>query len=60
LKTDLLKIRLSALEKAGFKAAAEIAGLGLSAWARERLRRVAVRELEDAGQDIPFLQRESE
>jgi hypothetical protein len=60
LKTDLLKIRLSALEKAGFKEAAEIAGLGLSAWARERLRRVAVRELEDAGQDIPFLQRESE
>ena len=55
-----MEIRVSQDEKAAFQAAAQLAGIPLSAWVRERLRRAAVRELEDAGQDIPFLHRRSE
>lgn len=54
-KGDLLQIRLSPEEKRGFKAAAEIAGIDLSSWVRERLRSAAKSELEDAAQAIPFL-----
>lgn len=54
-KEQVILIRLSASEKAGFREAAEIAGIGLSTWIRERLRRAAVRELEEAGQVAPFL-----
>jgi len=52
-----MEIRVSPEEKAAFQAAAQLAGIPLSAWVRERLRRAAVRELEDAGQEIAFLQR---
>jgi uncharacterized protein (DUF1778 family) len=55
MKTDLLKLRITPSEKKGFQEAAQLSGLSLSAWARERLRRVAIRELEDASKDIPFL-----
>lgn len=48
-------IRLSALEKEGFERAAEISGIGLSAWARERLRSAAIKELQDIGEKIIFL-----
>lgn len=48
-------MRLSPEEKEGFKMAAEIAGIGLSAWARQRLRTAATAELERAGQRAPFL-----
>lgn len=50
-----LGIRVSDLEKEGFERAAEIAGIGFSAWARERLRMAAIRELQDAGEKIVFL-----
>ena len=56
MKTEMLKIRVDSLEKQAFEDAAGIAGLPLSAWIRERLRRMAVRELEDAGRPIAFLQ----
>jgi hypothetical protein len=56
MKTDLVKMRLSSAEKAAFQAAANLAGIPLSAWMRERLRRAAVRELEDASMPIAFLQ----
>lgn len=56
-KTDVFQIRLSPEEKESFQLAADISGIGLSAWMRERLRRVATRELEDAGREIPFLRR---
>jgi hypothetical protein len=56
MKTELVKMRLSAAEKATFQEAANLAGIPLSAWMRERLRRVAVRELEDASMPIAFLQ----
>lgn len=54
LKTEFVKIRLHPDEKAAFEDAAEIAGITLSAWIRERLRRSARIELEDAGRRVPF------
>jgi len=55
MKTELIKIRITPSEKEGFQTAAGLAGLALSAWARERLRRVAIRELEEASKPIPFV-----
>lgn len=52
---DYLELRLRALEKRTFKDAAALAGLPLSTWVRERLRRAAIRELEDANLTIPLL-----
>jgi len=54
-KAHVLNIRLSAEEKAGFQAAADLAGIPLSSWVRERLRLAAIRDLESAGQKIPFI-----
>lgn len=48
-------IRLSELEKRGFERAAEISGIGFSAWARQRLRSAAIKELQEAGEKIIFL-----
>lgn len=50
-----LLLRLQSAEKQAFQVAAEYAGVPLSAWVRERLRRAAVRELEGAGLPIAFL-----
>jgi hypothetical protein len=54
-KTDLLQIRVDSLERQGFTQAADLAGIGISAWARERLRQVCRRELTDHGVAVPFL-----
>jgi hypothetical protein len=54
-KSDIIKIRLEPEEKQAFEEAAGLAGISLSAWMRERLRKSARIELEDAGQQIPFL-----
>jgi uncharacterized protein (DUF1778 family) len=54
-KKEVLQIRLSEEEKAGFEIAASLAGISLSSWVRERLRLAAIRELENAGQQIPFV-----
>ena len=54
-KTETIQIRLTAAEKAGFELAAELAGIPLSSWVRERLRLTAIRELESAGRRIPFV-----
>lgn len=54
-RTDRIELRLDPREKRAFQMAAEFAGLPLSAWIRERLRRIARNELEDAGQQAPFL-----
>lgn len=56
MKTDTLQIRLQSNEKEAFEKAAQLAGIALSAWVRERLRRAAIRELGEAGQQIAFLQ----
>ncbi len=57
IKGIRLDMRLNEAEKEGFRAAAELSGLDLSAWIRERLRQVAWKELEKAGRPIPFLER---
>lgn len=54
-KEELLQVRLNASEKKAFEEAADLSGLALSAWVRERLRRVAVMELGEAGREIAFL-----
>jgi hypothetical protein len=56
-KADYLDIRLEAAEKQAFRDAAELAGLDLSAWVRERLRAMARKELEGAGRPVAFLTR---
>lgn len=55
-KAELVHIRLSDMEKRGFQEAAELAGIGLSAWIRERLRSAAIGELEKAGRKVPFIE----
>lgn len=55
-KQQVLQIRLTEKEKAGFQAAADIAGIPLSSWVRERLRLAAIRDLELAGQRVPFVE----
>jgi hypothetical protein len=55
LRDVSLLIRLQGAEKEAFLDAAEYAGVPLSAWVRERLRRAAVKELEGAGLPIAFL-----
>jgi hypothetical protein len=57
IRGDYLEVRLEAAEKHAFKDAAEIAGLDLSAWVRERLRRAARLELEEADRSVAFLTR---
>jgi uncharacterized protein (DUF1778 family) len=56
MKNTTLQIRLDPSEKEAFERAAELSGIALSSWVRERLRRVARAELIDANQRVPFLQ----
>jgi hypothetical protein len=55
-KDTQILIKLSETEKEGFKKAAEIAGIGLSAWARQKLRSAAIKDLQEVGEKIPFLE----
>ena len=54
-KTVHLDMRIGVDEKHAFKEAADLAGLALSAWIRERLRTAARKELEDADRPVAFL-----
>jgi hypothetical protein len=54
-KSETLQIRITPAEKDGFSAAADLAGIPMSSWVRERLRLAAIRELESAGLKIPFV-----
>ncbi len=54
-KEDYMELRLDASEKRAFRDAAELAGMALSVWVRERLRRAARKELEDAEKSVAFL-----
>lgn len=53
-KSETMRIRVRDDEKAAFERAAEISGLPLSGWVRERLRRASRIELEDANEQVPF------
>lgn len=55
-KGQVLQIRLTDAEKQGFQLAADLAGIQLASWARERLRLAAIRDLENAGRRIPFIE----
>jgi uncharacterized protein (DUF1778 family) len=55
MKTSTVQIRLHPSEKEAFEKAADLAGIPMSAWIRERLRRAARRELQDVNEAVPFL-----
>ena len=57
VKSSWLEVRCEESERESFRAAAEAAGLGMSAWIRERLRRAARKELEDMNLPVAFLER---
>jgi len=57
VKSSWLEVRCEESEREAFRAAAEAAGLGMSAWIRERLRRAARKELEDINMPVAFLDR---
>jgi predicted HicB family RNase H-like nuclease len=48
-KSESLLLRLEPREKETFSEAAKVAGVPLSVWIRERLRKVARGELQEAG-----------
>ena len=54
-KSFVIQIRVTEAEKDGFTQSADLAGISLSSWVRERLRLAAIRELESAGRQIPFV-----
>jgi uncharacterized protein (DUF1778 family) len=56
-KSESIRIRLEPEEKEAFKQAAELSGIPLSNWMRERLRRAAVKELEEASFPVAFIKR---
>ena len=56
-KISVVQVRITASEKEGFKRSAEIAGIGLSAWIRQRLRSAAIRDLQEVGEKAPFLEK---
>ena len=53
-KRGFLQVRVDDAEKQTFQAAADLAGLDVSAWVRERLRAVARQELDAASLPVPF------
>ena len=55
-KEEYLELRLDAAEKQAFWDAAALSGMALSVWVRERLRKAARKELEDAEKPVPFLE----
>jgi hypothetical protein len=57
VKTEYIEMRVEKSEKDTFRAAADAAGLPLSGWIRQRLRRDAKKELEDLGLPVAFLER---
>jgi uncharacterized protein (DUF1778 family) len=56
-KTEYIELRCDAAEKESFAKAAEVAGMSLSGWIRDRLRRVSRKELEDMEMPVAFLER---
>ncbi len=54
-KEQTIQIRVTTDEKLGFQASADLSGIPLSAWVRERLRQAAIRDLAAAGRRAPFI-----
>ena len=55
LRNKPMLINLEKTEKEAFKDAADLAGVSLSTWVRERLRQIASRELSKAARPVAFL-----
>jgi uncharacterized protein (DUF1778 family) len=55
VKADYIEVRCEGAEKQAFRAAAELAGMTLSGWVRDRLRRISRKELEDMDMKVAFL-----
>jgi uncharacterized protein (DUF1778 family) len=56
-KTRYLQVRVTDPEKTAFDAAANLAGLDMSAWVRERLRLAARNELQEYGKPVSFIKK---
>ena len=56
LKSKSLLVRVEPAEKQAFEEAADLSGLALAAWVRERLRAAAREELIACARQVPFLQ----
>lgn len=56
LKIEYLDVRLQATEKQAFREAADLAGLPLATWVRDRLRTASRHELIESGRQVPFIQ----
>ena len=56
-KSKVFQLRLTETEKEAFRLAAERDGKTLSDWIRDRLRRVSRQELQEHGDEVPFLAR---
>lgn len=57
VKTEYIEIRCERGEKQSFRDAADAAGMPMSGWIRDRLRRSARKELEDLDKPVAFLER---
>jgi uncharacterized protein (DUF1778 family) len=57
VKGEYMELRLDVAEKEAFFRAAEVAGMSLSGWVRDRLRRASRKELEDMDMPVAFLDR---
>lgn len=55
-KSASVLLRLRPSEHEAFQTCADLAGISLSSWFRERLRLSAIRELEAAGRPVPFIE----
>lgn len=55
-KGEQILVRLMPSEKRAFRVAAELSGITLSSWIRERLRREARKELMEANMPVDFLE----
>ena len=54
-KGEYIELRVGADEKQAFQDAANLCGMALSVWIRERLRKASRKELEDAEKTVAFL-----
>ena len=52
---EYIELRLSSDEKKAFRDAADLSGMALAAWVRDRLRKASARELEKAEKPVAFV-----
>jgi uncharacterized protein (DUF1778 family) len=57
VKTEYIELRVEQTEKQTFRDAADAAGMPMSGWIRDRLRRSARKELEDLNRPVAYLGR---